>query len=327
MASETTATTGHDLLVIGAGPAGYVGAIRAAQLGLGVGLVEKETLAGGTCLRIGCIPSKALLESTELWQRIRGNLIEHGIHVGTPRFDLAEMLGRQRRIVDTLGKGVAGLLEKNRVTRYTGTARLTAAGRVALDSGEEIEAGIILIATGSDPVSLPGIVIDHDRIGDSTDALEYDEVPRRLVVIGAGVIGLELGSVWSRLGSEVTVLEYLDRILPGTDAEIAAKARELFEAQGIRFRLGARVTGVATSAGAAEVQVDGSEPIRADKVLVAVGRRPRTAGLGLDALGVELDRHGAIVVDAAFQSTRPGIYAVGDVIPGPMLAHKAEEEA
>jgi dihydrolipoamide dehydrogenase len=318
----------HDLVVIGAGPGGYIAAIRAAQLGLNVACIEKEAALGGTCLRVGCIPSKALLESSERFADVKHGLGTHGIKVQGVELDLAAMLKRKDAIVRQLTNGVGGLFKKNGVTRYTGTGRLLGGGRVAVDGSQpvELQAKHILIATGSQVAGLPGIVFDGDRIGTSTEALAYPEVPGHLVVIGAGVIGLELGSVWSRLGAKVTVLEYLDRILPGTDTEIAAQARKVFEKQGIVFQLGVRVTGAKVEGGQVVVTRDGGEPITCDRVLVAVGRKPNTEGLGLDAVGLETDMRGRIPVDAHFQTSVPGVYAIGDVIAGPMLAHKAEEE-
>lgn len=326
-----------DLIVIGAGPAGYTAAIRAAQLGLKVACIEKETRLGGTCLRVGCIPSKALLEASERYHEARTTLAGYGMHVGEVRLDLAAMLKRKDDIVGTLTLGIAGLLKKNKIASVVGRAEICAPGqvRVQVPAGEprEYRAERILIATGSSVASLPGIEIDGQHVGSSTDALAYDAVPDHLVVIGAGVIGLELGSVWNRLGAKVTVLEYLDRILPGVDGGIAKEALRLFKKQGMRFVLGAKVTGAAadgsTEGGPVLVSIDGAEDMRCDKVLMAVGRKPNTAGLGLDnpALGVRLDRRGCIDVDQAFQTAVPGIFAIGDVIPGPMLAHKAEEDA
>jgi dihydrolipoamide dehydrogenase len=317
-----------DLVVIGAGPGGYIAAIRAAQLGLNVACIEKEAALGGTCLRVGCIPSKALLESSERFADVKHGLGTHGIKVQGVELDLPAMLKRKDSIVRQLTNGVGGLFKKNGVTRYTGTGRLLGGGRVAVDGTQpvELQAKHILIATGSQVASLPGITFDGDRIGTSTEALAYPSVPGHLVVIGAGVIGLELGSVWSRLGAKVTVLEYLDRILPGTDTEIATQARKSFEKQGLVFQLGVRVTGAEVQGDQVVVTRDGGEPITCDRVLVAVGRKPNTEGLGLDAVGLETDKRGRIPVDAHFQTSVPGLYAIGDVIAGPMLAHKAEEE-
>jgi dihydrolipoamide dehydrogenase len=319
----------HDLLVIGAGPGGYVAAIRAAQLGMDVACVEREKVLGGTCLRIGCIPSKALLESSEIYAETKSGVGRHGVTVSGVELDLAKMLERKDRVVKTLTSGVAGLFRKNEVRSYTGTARIEGPGRVVVageDGEETVEAKSILIATGSRPASLSGVELDGDRIGASTEALSYPEVPNRLVVIGAGYIGLELGSVWSRLGSEVTVLEYLDRILPGMDTEIAKEAKRLLGKQGLEFRLSSRVTGARVEDDGCIVEIEDAAPIRCDRVLVAVGRVPVTEELGLDEVGVERNDRGFIVVDDAYRTTAAGIYAVGDVIPGPMLAHKASEE-
>ncbi len=319
----------HDLVVIGAGPGGYVAALRAAQLGLSVACVEREPALGGTCLRIGCIPSKALLESSELYAAARKDLKKHGIRTGRVSFDLGRMMARKERVVDTLTRGVAGLFRKHGVTRYAGHGRLAEPGRVVVTGeGEprEIEARHILLAPGSRSAELPGVELDGDRIGTSTEALSWPEVPGRLVVIGAGAIGLELGSVWSRLGAKVTFVEYLDRILPGMDGALAEEARKLFEKQGLTFLLGARVTAARREGEECVVACEGREPLRCDRVLLAVGRRPVTEGLGLEAVGIEPDAAGRIPVNERFETSAPGVYAVGDVIAGPMLAHRASEE-
>ncbi len=317
----------HDLIVIGAGPGGYAAAIRAAQLGLDAACVERERVLGGTCLRVGCIPSKALLESSELYERTLAGLSRHGVAVAGVELDLERMLGRKDRVVSQLGAGVAGLLRKNRVTRYTGTARFKAPGQFELDDGTTtLSAASIIIATGSRPLSLPGITLDGNRVGSSTEALRYPEVPGRLAVIGAGYIGLELGSVWRRLGAEVVVFEYLDRILPGMDAEIAAAALKVFAKQGLQFRLGSKVTAARQDGRGCTVETEGGEPYACDRVLVSVGRRANTDGLNLEAAGVELDSRGRVDVNGGFATSAKGVYAIGDVIRGPMLAHKAEEE-
>ncbi len=318
-----------DVIVIGAGPGGYVAAIRAAQLGLKTACIEKEVVLGGTCLRVGCIPSKALLESTELYHEARTKFAGHGIKLPTVELDLAAMLKRKYQIVLNLTKGVEGLLKKNNVARVLGQARVIAPGKVEVDSKEGktiLEGKHIIIATGSKPATLPGVEIDRDRVGTSTEALSYPEVPKHLVVIGAGYIGLELGSVWLRLGARVTVVEYLDRILPGMDSELAAEAQKLFERQGFEFRLGRKVTGARSNGAGAVVECAGEAPIECDRVLMSVGRVPNTEGLGVEELGIKLDKRGRIEVNEHFVTSVPGIYAVGDVIPGPMLAHKAEEE-
>jgi len=318
----------HDLVVIGAGPGGYVAAIRAAQLGMDVACIEKGETLGGTCLNVGCIPSKALLESSERYAEARSGLEVHGVRVAGVELDLAAMMGRKDRIVEFLTKGVAALFRKNKVTRYLGNGRLLGTGQVAVEgeSPVEISCRHVLISTGSAPATLPGVEMDFDRIGTSTEALRYPEVPGRLIVIGAGVIGLELGSVWRRLGSEVTVVEYLDRILPEADAEIARHAQRALKKQGLGFVLGARVTGARVDGDECVVEIEGTEPLRADRVLVAVGRVPRVDGLGLAEAGVELTDKGRIRVDDRFQTSLPGVYALGDVIGGAMLAHKASDE-
>ena len=319
----------HDLLVIGAGPGGYVAAVRAAQLGLDVACVEKEQALGGTCLRVGCIPSKAMLESSERYAEARGDFAQHGIVLGDVGLDLQKMLKRKERIIKTSTSGVDYLFKKNKITRYLGHAKFLNRSRVLVSGGDEeteIEAKIIIIATGSQVATLPGVELDGDRIAGSTEALSYDEVPEHLVVIGAGYIGLEMGSVWLRLGSQVTVLEYLDRILPGMDAEMAKEAHKLFKKQGMVFELGSKVTGVRVEGDRAIVERDGADPIECDRVLVAVGRKPNTDNLGLDAINLKLDERGRIPVDDRFATPVEGVYAVGDVIRGAMLAHKAEEE-
>lgn len=318
-----------DLVVIGAGPGGYVAAIRAAQLGLNVACVEQEKELGGTCLRIGCIPSKAMLESSYRFWEARVKFAAHGIKVQEIALDLPAMLKRKEQVVLTLTKGVEALFRKNKVTRFLGRGRIEGVGRVTVASeGETVELKCrhILVATGSRPATLPGIEFDGDRIGTSTEALSYPEVPKHLAVIGAGYIGLELGSVWRRLGAKVTVLEFLDRILAGMDAEIATEAKKLFEKQGLEFHLNTRVTGARRVGDQCVVEMEGAEPITCDRVLVAVGRTPNTDQLGLESAGVERHRKGLIPVNSHFATAVPGIYAIGDAIAGPMLAHKAEEE-
>jgi dihydrolipoamide dehydrogenase len=326
-----------DLVIIGAGPGGYVAAIRAAQLGLSVACIEKEPQLGGTCLRVGCIPSKALLESSEHYHKAQGELAKHGVVISQAGLDLATMLQRKDQIVRGLTTGVAGLFKKNKVTRLQGLGRFVGAAagggwQVAVDGEggtQLVEAAKVLIATGSVVSPLRGVEPDGDRIGTSTEALNYPSVPKHLVVIGAGVIGLELGSVWKRLGAEVTVLEYLDRILPGIDAEVAAAALKVFKKQGLQFKLGVKVTGAERDGDTCTVHFDDqgtAQSLTCDRVLLAVGRRPNTEGLGLDRVGITLDNRGRIPTGAHFETSAAGIYAVGDVIAGPMLAHKAEEE-
>lgn len=317
------------LIVIGGGPGGYVAGIRAAQLGLKTAVIEKEKLYGGTCLRVGCIPSKALLESSHRYEEAKDHLAQHGIKVGSVELDLPTMLSRKDKVVNGLGNGVKGLLKKNKVARLKGHGRLDGPGRVVLlgpDGEKAYTYDHVIIATGSTERLLPFIEMDYDKVGTSTQALSYDSVPEHLVVIGAGVIGVELGSVWRRLGAKVTVLEYMDRILPGMDAEIAAEAHKLFKQQGLVFRLGARVTGARPDGEGCVVEVEGQEPLRCDRVLVSVGRVPNTENLGLESVGVQTNDRGQIIVDGRLATTAPNVYAIGDVVPGPMLAHKAEEE-
>jgi dihydrolipoamide dehydrogenase len=319
----------HDLVVIGAGPGGYVAAIRAAQLGLNTACIDAHAALGGTCLRVGCIPSKALLEASERYHQAHHGLADFGVKVSGVELDLARMLKRKDGIVSGLTQGVAGLFKKNKVTRYHGHGRITGPGRVAVSGGSdevELEAKHVIIATGSKVAPLRGVELDGDRIGSSTEALGYDSVPQHLVVIGAGYIGLELGSVWRRLGARVTVLEYLERILPGMDAEIAREAERTFEKQGIEFKLGARVTSATRSGDQITVGIDGHDSVQCDRVLVAIGRVPNTDDLGLGSVGIELDPRGRIPIDDHFRTYVPGFYAIGDVVRGPMLAHKAEEE-
>jgi dihydrolipoamide dehydrogenase len=320
----------HDLIVIGAGPAGYTGAIRAAQLDMDVACIEKESALGGTCLRVGCIPSKALLESSELFVEATNGFKRHGFDVGEVKLDLQKMLKQKQRTVDALTKGVGSLFVKNKITRYTGQAKLNGPGQILLDTAggeQKLTAKHILIATGSKPAPLPGIEWVADRIGNSADALSYADVPERLVVIGAGYIGLEIGTIWRRLGSQVTVLEYLDRILPGMDTELADEACKIFKKQGLKFRFNSRVTGARVEGERCVVECEAADPIECDRLLVAVGRVPNTAGLNLQSVGVTTDEGGRIPVDERYQTSASGLYAVGDVIRGPQLAHKAADEA
>lgn len=320
------ATFQHDLLVIGAGPAGYIASIRAAQLGLNVGCIEKDPALGGTCLRVGCIPSKALLESSEKFLEAGKSLASHGVKTAGVELDLPTMLKRKDGIVKGLTDGIAFLFKKNKVTRYNGEAQFIAPHKIKV--GEDtIEALYILIATGSKPALLRGIEMDYDLIGTSTEAINYPTVPAKLVVIGAGAIGLELGSVWNRLGSDVTVLEFLPAILPGFDKEIADEALKIFKKQGLKFKLGTKVTSAKVVDGKVHIEIEGAEPMVADRLLVAAGRQPNTEGLGLEHAGLSLDERGRIPVNAHYETSVGGIYAIGDVIVGPMLAHKAEEEA
>lgn len=317
-----------DVLIIGGGPGGYVAALRAAQLGFNTACIEKESALGGTCLRVGCIPSKALLESSELFRAAATEFGKHGIVLPEVRLDLAAMMRRKDEVVLALTKGIDGLLKKRQVTRLLGHGRITGPGTVEVTAegrNETVTAKHIIIATGSKVSVVPGVELAENLIGTSTEALSYDTVPGHLVVIGAGFIGLELGSVWARLGAKVTVVEYMDRILPGMDREIADAAQRSFSQQGLSFRLQHRVQSAKVENGQPVVRCEGKEPIFADRVLVAVGRHPNTEGLGLESIGLQTER-GRIPVYANFATPAPGFYAIGDVIRGPMLAHKAEEE-
>jgi dihydrolipoamide dehydrogenase len=319
-----------DLVVIGGGPGGYVAAIRAAQLGMKAAVVEKEEKLGGTCLRVGCIPTKALLESSHKYEEAGHEFVQHGIHVGGVSFDLAAMMKRKEDVVSTLAKGIEALLAKNKVARVRGTGRLAGSGRVEVTAADGtktlLEASRVVMAVGSQSVVLPGIEVDGRFVGTSTEALAFDAVPGHLVVIGGGYIGLELGSVWRRLGAKVTVLEYADRILAGLDGDIAAEALPLFRKQGLDIRLGAKVKSARAAGNRCIVECEGQEPIECDRVLAATGRRPATADLGLETVGIALDARGCIPVDALYRTSAAGVYAIGDCIPGPMLAHKAEED-
>jgi dihydrolipoamide dehydrogenase len=318
----------HDLIVIGGGPGGYVAAIRAAQLGLNVACIESEAALGGTCVRVGCIPSKALLEASERYHEAGHSLADFGIKVSGVELDLQRMLERKTKVVEALTGGVAFLFKKNKITRYLGHGRIVGHGRVNVEGAapEELQATHVLIATGSSVAPLRGVELDGDRVGTSTEALSYSEVPKHLVVIGAGYIGLELGSVWNRLGAKVTVLEYLERILPGMDSDIAEEAERIFTRQGIEFKLGSKVTAAKREGDSVRVSIEGQPDIVCDRVLVSVGRVPNTTGLGLDTVGIELDPRGRVPIDDHFRTYVAGFYAIGDVVRGPMLAHKAEEE-
>lgn len=319
----------YDLVVIGAGPGGYVAAIRAAQLGMKTAVIEREEKLGGTCLRVGCIPSKALLETTELFEQTQQHFADRGIMASDVSVDLPKMMAHKDGVVSQLDGGIQGLLKKNKVDRYVGHGRLLGDGRVEV-AGDgapvELSAQKILIATGSVSAAFPGMQPDGDRIGTSTEALSWPDVPEHLVVIGAGVIGLELGTVWRRLGSKVTVLEFLPRILPGTDSQVAREAQKILTKQGLQFQLETKVQKVTSDGSQCLIEIEGADPIPCDRVLIAVGRRPCTDKLGLEQAGVETDQRGFIRVNSSYQTTASGVYAVGDVIGGAMLAHKAEEE-
>lgn len=319
----------HDLVVIGGGPGGYIAAIRAAQLGMNVGIIEKESKLGGTCLRVGCIPSKAMLESSYAFYEAQNNLAAHGVKVSGVSLDLPTMLARKDKVVATLATGIDGLLKKHKITRYLGTGRFDGPGKVIVESGKDsttLLAKNIIIATGSKVANLPGVKPDGDRVGTSTEALSYTDVPKHIVVIGGGYIGLEMSSVWRRLGAKVTVLEFLDRILPGLDLEIANEAYKIFQKQGFEFRLGTKVLEAKSEKKQAVVKFEGGDPITCDRVLLAVGRAPNTEGLGLESIALKLDDRGRIPINDHFQTMIPNVYAIGDVVRGPMLAHKAEEE-
>ena len=320
----------YDLVVIGGGPAGYVACIRAAQLGMAAALVDERKAPGGTCLNVGCIPTKALLESSRLFEEASLDLEAHGVKTGKVRLDLSAMMARKENVVSGVTQGVEALLWKWKVERFRGRGKLAGPGKVEV-RGEEgslvLEAGKILLAPGSLPAPLPGVKLDGKRVVTSTEALSFKKVPEHLVVIGAGAIGLELGSIWRRLGAKVTVLEYLDRILPGMDGGIAGEARRILENQGLEFRLGARVASARREGRECLVEAEGMEPITCSHVLLAVGRRPATVDLGLEEAGVEVDEKGFIRVDGDYAATAPGVFAAGDAIGPPMLAHKASEEA
>jgi len=325
----------YDLVVIGTGPGGYVGAIRAAQLGMKVAVVEKRAAHGGTCLNVGCIPSKALLHASELFEEAGHAFQNMGIKVSAPKVDMKQMLKFKQEAIDGNTKGIEFLLKKNKIDAFHGTGKILGAGKVEVTpekgDAQVLETKNICIATGSDVAQLPGIDIDEKQIVSSTGALELTKVPGHMVVVGAGVIGLELGSVWRRLGARVTIVEYLDRILPGMDSEVAKKFRVMLGRQGFEFKLGSKVTGAKTLKSGVKVTIEpakggDAETLDADIVLVAIGRVPYTDGLGLEDAGVALDERKRVIVDDHFATNVAGIFAIGDVVRGAMLAHKAEEE-
>jgi dihydrolipoamide dehydrogenase len=327
----------YDVIVIGAGPGGYVCAIKAAQLGLKTALVEKRETYGGTCVNVGCIPSKALLHATEMLAEAEHSFDPLGIEISKPKVNLAKLMAHKTNTVEQNTKGLVFLMKKNKIDTFHGTGRVLAQGKVSVTDEEggtqEIETKNIVIATGSDIAGIPGVEVAFDEkvIASSTGALSFDKVPGHLVVVGGGVIGLELGSVWARLGSRVTVVEYLDTILGGMDGEVSKQFQRMLAKQGFEFRLGAKVTAVAKKGKGASVTFEPvkggeAETIEADAVLVSTGRRPFTDGLGLDEAGIARDERGRVQIDGRFQTSVPGIYAIGDVVAGPMLAHKAEEE-
>jgi dihydrolipoamide dehydrogenase len=326
-------TETYDVAIIGAGPGGYNCAIRCGQLGLRTVIIEKNPTLGGTCLNVGCIPSKALLHASELYHAASHDFAALGIEVSGLKLNLEQMMKQKAEAVTGLTQGVAYLMKKNKVTVMAGSGRIDGPGKVVVagpDGETRIEAKNIVIATGSEPTPLPGVPFDEERIVSSTGALALKSVPKRMILVGAGVIGLELGSVWSRLGAEVVVVEYLDRILPGADGEVAKQAQRIFAKQGMTFRLATKVTGVDRLKTKVKLAVEPaaggeSETLEADVVLVAIGRRPFTQGLGLESVGIAVDKRGMIANDH-FRTQAPGVWVVGDVTAGPMLAHKAEDE-
>jgi len=325
----------YDLVVIGTGPGGYVCAIRAAQLGLKVAVIEKNATLGGTCLNVGCMPSKALLYASEMFEEAAHSFAKMGVGVSAPKLDLPAMMNFKQQGIDGNVKGVEFLMKKNKIDVIHGIGKIIGSGKVEVTGGDgkaqTVETRNIVIATGSDIARLKGIEIDEKRIVSSTGALSLETVPSRMLIVGAGVIGLELGSVWHRLGAQVTVVEFLDRILPGMDGEIAKQFQRILEKQGFTFKLGAKVTGVDTSGKSLVAKIEpaaggASESLETDVVLVCIGRVPYTEGLGLKEAGVALDQRGRVQIDAHFATNVKGIYAIGDVVAGPMLAHKAEDE-
>ncbi len=319
-----------DVVVIGAGPGGYTAAIRAAQLGFTVACIEKDAGLGGTCTNVGCIPSKALLHSSELYHEATHGFAQHGIKVGKIEIDLPAMMAQKQSVVTSSNKGIEFLFKKNKITHFKGEGSLLGGGKVQVGA-DTLAAKHIILAPGSEVTPLPGIDIDEEKVVSSTGALKLAEIPKTMVVIGGGVIGLELGSVWSRLGAEVTVVEFLDRILPTNDGEVSKQMQRVLTKQGLKFKLGTKVTSAKASKKGVTLSVapaagGDAEELTADVVLVSIGRRPYTKGLGLGKAGVELDERGRIKVDDHFATTAPGVYAIGDCIRGAMLAHKAEEE-
>ena len=320
----------YDVIVIGSGPGGYVCAIRCAQLGLKTACVEKRDTLGGTCLNIGCIPSKALLSASEKYHEVTHKLQDMGIRAGNVELDLSDMMGFKSKTVDANTKGIEFLFKKNKIDWLKGEGKISAKNTVEV-AGKSYTTKNIIIATGSDVVSLPNIKIDEKRVVSSTGALELDVVPNRLAVIGGGVIGLELGAVWGRLGADVTIIEYLDRILPTNDAEISKEMQKILTKQGMEFKLSTKVTGAEIGKDSVTLTLEPAaggtpEKLEADIVLVAIGRKAYTEGLGLQSVGVEVDERGRVKTDGHFKTNVEGIYAIGDVIAGPMLAHKAEDE-
>ncbi|UPJ62306.1 dihydrolipoyl dehydrogenase [Bradyrhizobium sp. 191] len=324
----------YDLVVIGTGPGGYVCAVRAAQLGMKVAVVEKNATLGGTCLNVGCMPSKALLHASEMFEEAGHSFAKMGVSVSSPKLDLPAMMNFKQQGIDGNVKGVEFLMKKNKIDVLKGTGKILGTGKVEVSAdgkSQVIETKNVVIATGSDIARLKGIEIDEKRIVSSTGALSLDKVPGKLLIVGAGVIGLELGSVWHRLGADVVVVEFLDRILPGMDGEIAKQFQRILEKLGFAFKLGAKVTAVDTSGKTLKATIEpaaggAAETLEADVVLVCIGRVPYTDGLGLKEAGVALDARGRVQIDPHFATSLKGVYAIGDVVAGPMLAHKAEDE-
>ncbi|MCA8927398.1 MAG: dihydrolipoyl dehydrogenase [Alphaproteobacteria bacterium] len=325
----------YDVVVIGGGPGGYVAAIRAAQLGMKVACVEMRGALGGTCLNVGCIPSKELLHASHLYEEAKKGHSRFGVKIEGVSFDLAQMMKAKAQVVTGLTKGIEFLFKKNKVDYIQGTGRITAPGRVAVagaDGGEQVlEAHNIVIATGSEPMPLAGVEVDERTVVTSTGAIALASVPKHLVLIGGGIIGLEMGVVWQRLGAKVTVVEFLDRIVPGVDREVAAEMQKLLKKQGFEFKLSTKVTGAEKTDDGVRLTLEpaaggAAETLECDTVLLAIGRRPYTQGLGLETVGIVPDERGRIPVNGRFETAVAGIYAIGDVIAGPMLAHKAEDE-
>ncbi|MBP9693468.1 MAG: dihydrolipoyl dehydrogenase [Alphaproteobacteria bacterium] len=335
MASQTENPNEFDLIVIGSGPGGYVSAIRASQLGMKTACIEKDSTLGGTCLNVGCIPSKALLTSSEKFEEANHTFKDHGIEFGSVKLNLSNMMNHKKNVVNSNTSGIEFLFKKNKITRIAGTASFESANKIkvtdAAGKTSTLTAAKILIATGSEVMPFPGIEIDEKQIISSTGALSLTSVPKNMVVIGGGYIGLEMGTVWQRLGSKVTVVEFLDRILPGMDGEVSKNMQRILAKQGIEFKLKTKVLSAKTTKSGVSLSVESldtkkTETIETDVVLVSIGRRPNTNGLGLEKIGIRVDNRGRIDVNDRFETNVPGVYAIGDVIAGPMLAHKASDE-